>query len=140
VTIRFGDGRYHVEKGTDFQVMGYGHRVAMQKVEENREATVDNLTSMLFAAKQDGQYPTQYSNIYDLKSGDVYVFDFRKGESFMKINLSRELEKGNHYYELPLTEGKLADPKNLGKDGKPGFWQRVFSENLSDHKPARNAV
>jgi hypothetical protein len=58
----------------------------------------------------------------------------------MKVNLSRELEKGNHYYELPLTEGKLADPKNLGKDGKPSFWQRVFSENLRDPKPARNAV
>lgn len=127
VTIRFEDGSHRVDRGTDFQVMGYGHRVVMRKVEENHEATVENLTSILFAAKQDGEYPTQYSNIHDLKSLDVYIFDFRKGESFMKINLMRELEKGNHYYELPLTGEKLANPKTLGRDGKPGLWQRNFS-------------
>lgn len=50
---------------------------------------------------QEGRTPTQYSNIFDLKSGHVYIYYFHDFTTFKKINLKTELEKGRKVYDIP---------------------------------------
>ena len=39
---------------------------------------------------------TLYSNICDLKNGDMYIYHFHNFEDVVKINLQEELKKGEH--------------------------------------------
>ncbi len=50
--------------------------------------------SVLDATHQEGQYPTQYSNIYDLKKCQFYLFHFHNYEEFISIDLGSELNNG----------------------------------------------
>jgi len=49
---------------------------------------------------------TQYSNVYDLSNGLIYVYDFHDFDHEIVFALSEELQKGPHYFELPLLFGK----------------------------------
>jgi hypothetical protein len=49
---------------------------------------------------------TQYSNIYDLTNGLVYVYFLHDFDNEIIFNLSEELKKGHHYYDLPSLFGK----------------------------------
>jgi hypothetical protein len=49
---------------------------------------------------------TQYSNIYDLTNGVVYVYFLHDFDNEIIFHLSQELKKGHHYYDLPPLFGK----------------------------------
>jgi hypothetical protein len=49
---------------------------------------------------------TQYSNIYDLTNRLVYVYYFHDFDNEIILDLSEELKKGRHYFELPSLFGK----------------------------------
>jgi hypothetical protein len=49
---------------------------------------------------------TQYSNIYDLTNRLVYVYYFHDFDNEIILNLSEELKKGRHYFDLPSLFGK----------------------------------
>jgi len=49
---------------------------------------------------------TLYSNIYDLKKGLVYLYYLHNFDNEVVLDLSEELKKGHHYYELPSLFGK----------------------------------
>ena len=49
---------------------------------------------------------TQYSNIYDLTNGLVYVYYLNDFDNNIVFNLSEELKKGRHYLDLPPLFGK----------------------------------
>jgi len=57
--------------------------------------------SVLDATHQEGNYPTQYSNIYDLKNGIIYLFFFHNYEEFVKIDLKKELGSDQQSYPIP---------------------------------------
>lgn len=60
-------------------------------------ATVDNVQKILSYTHQGDL--TVYSNIYDLKAGEVYVYSVYTRNNFtnkVKLNLAKELEKGRH--------------------------------------------
>jgi penicillin V acylase-like amidase (Ntn superfamily) len=57
--------------------------------------------SILAATHQEGKYPTQYSTIYDLKNKQVYLFHFHNYEEYIKIDLLRELNKGQRSFNIP---------------------------------------
>src|SRR4051812_49612371 len=58
---------------------------------------------------QKGQYATKYSNIFDLKSGDIFLFPFPDRDDEVKLNLAVELKKGGHYYDMPQIHKQLAE-------------------------------
>jgi hypothetical protein len=76
------------------------------------EPTVANGITILKAClfPQDGAYATKYSNIYDLKSGDIYIFPFYERLEQVKLNLAVELKKGAHYYDIPHIGQQLSQP------------------------------
>lgn len=61
----------------------------------------DLVRRLLSDTHQEGKYPTQYSNIYDLRNGLIYVYHFHNYENVFEINIEEELSKGEHTIELP---------------------------------------
>lgn len=49
---------------------------------------------------------TQYSNIYDLSNGVVYLYYLHDFENEIVFNLSQELKKGRHYFDIPSLFNK----------------------------------
>jgi len=65
------------------------------------ELDVALMTRALEASHKEGLTPTLFSNVYDLKKGEIYVYHFHYYGEFVHIKLSEELEKGNQYLDLP---------------------------------------
>jgi predicted choloylglycine hydrolase len=84
----------------------------MEMLGNQREISVEYFQSILelvskYEQTKDGnESGTIYSNVYDLSSGDVYVYYKRDFENPIKINLEAELKKGNHNYKLKSLFGK----------------------------------
>jgi hypothetical protein len=73
----------------------------------------DSLTAwfagtVLASTHQEGKYPTQYSNIYDLKARIIYLFYYHNYEEFLFINLQDELKKGYNTYSIPQIFSKVS--------------------------------
>lgn len=62
---------------------------------------VELFRQVLDATHQEGDYPTQYSNIYDLNAGIMYLYLFHDFEQVVEINLAEELALGEHEYDIP---------------------------------------
>ena len=69
--------------------------------EANGEFSVELFRQILDATHQEGAYPTQYSNAYDLKAGIMYLYLFHDFEHVVEINLAEELALGMHEYNIP---------------------------------------
>ena len=64
--------------------------------------TVSNGAAIMRACLQQGETPTRYSNVYDLKSGEIFLFGNPRRDSSVKLNLPAELAKGGHMQRLLL--------------------------------------
>lgn len=62
-------------------------------------ATVENLEKILSMTHQNDL--TVYSNIYNLMTGEVYVYNRADFTRKVKFNLSAELKKGKHVVSIP---------------------------------------
>jgi hypothetical protein len=62
--------------------------------------TVDYFARILDKIHQEGDSPTQYSNIFDLTNGDIFIYLFHNYNEVCKLNLFAELTKGKHSYRL----------------------------------------
>ena len=64
-------------------------------------ATIENVQKILAQTNQEDL--TIYSNIYNLTTGDVYVYSLYTRRNFtnkVKINLAHELKKGKHSIQI----------------------------------------
>ncbi len=106
------DGNVKITRGeTGFQGLGYGYGTAAKSFEPGTaEVSVESLSAVLEACQQTGQYPTQYSNVYDLQAGELWVYRFGSLKPPVKFTLRDELKKGHHYYSLPALEEQMAEP------------------------------
>jgi hypothetical protein len=64
--------------------------------------------SVLAATHQEGNYPTQYSNIYDLKNKVIYLFYYHNFEEFIEMDLVNELEKGYRSINIPPLYSRIS--------------------------------
>jgi hypothetical protein len=69
--------------------------------------TIANGFKILRDCRQPGPYATEYSNIYDLKTGDIFLFPYPGRDDEVKFNLAAELKKGAHYYDMPQIHEEL---------------------------------
>ena len=129
VVIEFGEKDVvFVLKQGDFQVMTnfylsdptnprwincYRYNAITHLLTDNNELSVELFTSALDAAHKEGITPTVFSNIYDLKNGEIYFYSFHNYNEYVKLNLAEELMKGDQYLKMPeLFHGiKLRLPK-----------------------------
>lgn len=81
---------------------------------KNNEFSLYLFGSILAATHQEGKYPTQYSNIYDLKNGIIYLFHKHNFEEYIKIDLKEELLKGKRVFDLSslFSSMEIIGPKS----------------------------
>ena len=105
--IGANDGKLQVEKANRSRGFGYGDRTLDEMLPKNSEPTIPNGVAILHACLQKGQYATKYTNAFDLKSGDIYLFQFHERDDSVKLNLATELKEGGHYYDMPQIRQQL---------------------------------
>jgi hypothetical protein len=105
------NGNLEVEKSNHSRGFGYGAEVLdTMLTSQSSKPTVAGGVKILRACLQKGKYATRYSNIFDLKSGDIFLFPFPSRDDQVKLNLKAELKKGTHYYDIPKIHEQLAQP------------------------------
>jgi len=90
------------------------YETANEMLSSNYDLTAYFIGSILDASHQEGRYPTQYSNIYDLNNCLIYLFHYHNFEEFIKIDLIKELNKGYRSFDIPdmFSKIKLISPSN----------------------------
>lgn len=126
VIIGSKDGQLQVEPANRCRGFGYGQRTLDKLLAKPPEPSVTNGAAILRACLQDGPYATKYSSIFDLKSGDVFLFQFPEQSDAAKLNLAAELKKGGHYYDIPEIR------QQIGRSPLPLLdnMQRFFLDQL----------
>ena len=77
------------------------HDLTVQLLEDSGEVTVNHFRSILHAVYRLGDFETDYSTIYDLTNGIVYVYFNHDFENVLTINLEDELAHGARMQYLP---------------------------------------
>jgi hypothetical protein len=96
--------------------------------------TVSNGAAIMRACLQPGETPTRYSNVYDLKSGDIFLFENPERDSSVKLHLAAELAKGGHYYDIPQVRKQITQlPAPLLHNMRRFFLGRV--QPIPDKEP-----
>jgi hypothetical protein len=62
--------------------------------------TVASMRDILDAVHAEGEVATVYSNVYDLKRGQVHVYHFNDYDNVVTFDLAQELAQGPHTVEL----------------------------------------
>jgi len=113
VIIGAKDGQLQVEKMRQSRAFGYRGGLANEMLVQDSRPALANAAKILKAAVQEGQYATKYSNVFDLKSGEIYLFRFPDQAEPIKLNLAEELKKGGHFYDVPRISEQLTQPLHL---------------------------
>jgi hypothetical protein len=96
------DGRLNVKRSKQSCAMGYRGAVAQELLEKEPSPSPTSAIQILRASKQEGRYATKYSNVFDLKAGEIFVYGPPNWNEPARLDVRAELEKGGHYYDLPL--------------------------------------
>ena len=75
-------------------------RLAVEMMKAADQLNASLIRGVLSATHQEGEFPTLYSNIYDLKAGLVTVYFFHNFEEAVTLNLAEELKQGGRWVEL----------------------------------------
>jgi hypothetical protein len=102
------DGRLHVERLEGSRAFGYGAEIAARML-EGASPTLDTAARILRAARQEGPFPTQYSNVFDLRRGEIVVYRFQESEGPVRLSLPEELARPAHAFDLASLRQSLAN-------------------------------
>ena len=108
VIIGAKDGKLQVESDNQCRGFGFGRQTLDAALQRHPESTVANGFKILRDCRQQGQYATKYSNVYDLKTGDIFLYPFSGRDDEVKFSLAVELQKGGHYYDMPQVQQEMA--------------------------------
>ncbi len=109
--VGWKDGKLTVVRSREkFQAMGFGYGTASETLPNMERISIESVSSLLKSCLQTGEYPTQYSNVYDLRRGEVWVYLFHQQKAPVKLNLQAELRKGHHYYDIPPLAEQMKQP------------------------------
>jgi len=106
---------FYVSDSTDIRwYNSYRYKVAQYLFEHASSITVNLFKSILDATHQVGVEPTVFSNIYDLKNREIYIYNFHNYSEVVKLDVDEELQKGENYYSLPelFHQVRLSSPIN----------------------------
>lgn len=70
--------------------------IARSRFENADEISIELIGQILDETHLDGDYPTQYSTIYDLKEKKIYLYLFHNFDEVRVFDLGEELAKGYH--------------------------------------------
>jgi len=115
IVVEWGQGKLQIIRNSDWYQISTNfvqsnfkpedypcnrYKLADQIFKNADKLTVDVIREILSATHAEGDYPTNYSNICDLKNGIVYLYNFHNFEHVVTINLKEELKKGKRIQEI----------------------------------------
>jgi len=107
-TIGTADGKLSVEEARDSHGFGFGEATLEATFARKPAATAADAAKLLRDCHQSGGYPTRFSMLFDVHSRELTLYPSAEGQSEVKFNLDRELQKGAHYYDIPGVHEQLA--------------------------------
>lgn len=108
------NGKLHVVRMNQSRGFGYAAETLDKLLGAAPKPTPADGARILQACTQKGKYATKYYNVFDLKSGDIFLHPSPKQSGELKLNLAAELKKGGHYYEMRAIRKQLKQsPKPL---------------------------
>jgi len=105
------------------------YETAVDMLEEHKDSiSVPLFKDILNATHQEGQYPTLYSNIYDLNKGLVYLHYNHNYDEVIKIDLQKESKGLYKKYHIPsqFSNLNLHSPENgsiIGSNSVTFTWE-----------------
>jgi hypothetical protein len=146
VIMGMKDGRLELEESSQSRGFGFGGRGKLGTALARRAAapnppqpTVREGFEILHDCRQAGEYPTQYANVFDLKSGEIFLRPLSEPAQEVSLELTAELAKGGHYYEIPRLRQQVAEapralPPRLARFPLDGYQPIADKEpNLTAH-------
>lgn len=107
------DGHFQVYRTNASAGFGYGWEMLGRTIHSHPEPTLTNAVQLLRETRAQGKYATKYSNVFDLKSGDIFLFLPEKVDA-TRLNLIEELRRGAHWYDMSrVAEQRTKKPKRL---------------------------
>ena len=107
------NGNYQINTNFDIANLTTGnyackrYDISDKLLSSAKSVSVPMLKNLLNLTHQEGELSTQYSNIYDLKRGKIYVYLFHDFEHVYTIDLKEELSKGYRLemlaYHFPIS-------------------------------------
>lgn len=132
------DGKLHVVRMKASRGFGYAGVTLDKLLGESPRATPADGARILQTCTQPGEFATKYYNIFDLKTGDIYLHPTAKQADELKLNLAEELKKGGHYYDMPkIGEQRKQSPRALLENMQDFPLYRL--KPVPDHEPAVTA-
>lgn len=108
VIVSASGGTLTFDRDTRSRGFGYGGRVLRERLNISPAPTVTSGVEILRACRQEGATPTQYSNVFDLKTGEIVVYPDVRRDGAVRLQLAAELSKGGHSYDIPRLATELA--------------------------------
>jgi choloylglycine hydrolase len=95
---------------TDGSYPCWRYRAADEIMSGDKALSVDLIRQVLEKTRQGGNSLTVYSNIYDLKQGTIYLYNWGNFNDVVVLNLAEELKKGQRRLDLPsLFQSRAQD-------------------------------
>jgi len=110
VIIGVRDGKLQFDRSERSRGFGYAFQTFSECFAKDSEITVTNSASILHACLQRGKNATKYSNIFDLKSGNIFLYQFHQQVDSIRMNLTDELAKGGHYFDMVEIHQQYSKP------------------------------
>lgn len=135
VVIGARNGELLFVQRRDSRGFGYARAALERELAKSPAPRFDHAADILRTCVQPGEGGTKYSNIFDLKTGDLVLLSATPGAEAVTLNLGRELEQGGHYYDLPRLRAQLESPLQPLLPNQQRFYLDTFSP-LPDPEPA----
>jgi hypothetical protein len=110
IIIGAKDGSLEVKKFHQNMGFGYGQKQLDNLLPKVQEASLSNAVNLLKPCLQKGKSATKYANVFDLKSGDIFLYPLGKFDNPIRLNLATELAKGGHFYDIPEIYQQVDQP------------------------------
>ncbi len=103
------DGELRVRKSTETRGFGYGGRTLQNLLKERPAIALTNGVDILKSCSQRGKYATKYSNVFDLRNGDIFLYPSGDLAGEVKLNLARVSAPAFVAEHVPLPAGRGAN-------------------------------
>jgi len=77
------------------------YNIAFEMLGGTSNYSIEYFSEILKATHQEGNYPTQWSIVYDLNECLIYLYHLHQYNNVIIFNLFDELELGEHAYSIP---------------------------------------
>ncbi len=109
VVIGARDGWLFFDRLSHSRAIGFGTPVFERLHRRGVPVALGNGTDILRQCVQGGRGGTQYSYTFDLRTGAIGLYRFAERRQGVNLDLSTELAKGAHYYDIPGLAEQVAD-------------------------------